>query len=64
MPSLRLSEIDELMLEDDELDEVQLRRKKRKEKKEKPYEAKFVKPRAHEPDNDNGGDRISTDSDE
>ena len=45
MPSLRLSEIDELMLDDDELDEVQLRRKKRKEMKEKPYGTKFIKPR-------------------
>jgi hypothetical protein len=43
------------MLEDDELDEIQLRRKKRREKKEKPYEAKFVKPRAYDSDDNNNG---------
>jgi hypothetical protein len=64
MPSLRLSEIDELMLEEDELDKVQLRRKKRREQKSKPYGAKFVKPRDYELDNDNGGELESTDVDE
>lgn len=52
MPSLRLSEIDELMLDDDELDEIQLRRRKRREMKKKPYAAKFVKPKAYEPEED------------
>lgn len=59
MPSLRLSELYELMLDDNELDEIQLRRKKRKEQKEKPYGVKFVRPKVHEPedntDTNNGG---------
>ncbi len=50
MPSLRLSEIYELMLDEDELDEVQLRRRKRKEKKEKPYGVKIPKVRIQEPE--------------
>jgi len=45
MPSLRLSELDELLKEDDELSEIELRRKKRKEKKLKSYGTKFIKPR-------------------
>ena len=35
MPSLRLDENNDLMIDDDELDNIQLRRRKRKEKKEK-----------------------------
>ena len=44
MPNLKPSELDELMMDEDELTDVEKRRKNRKKKKnEKPYEAKFRK---------------------
>lgn len=52
MPSLRLDEIEELMKDDDELSEIEIRRKKRKEEKNK-KKTKFIK---------YGGDLDSTDS--
>jgi len=41
MPSIHLNQLDEFILDDDELDEIQLRRKQKKEKKNKPI--KFIK---------------------
>ena len=56
MPSLRLSEIEELMKEEDELTEVELRRRREKEKKLRPCGLKYIK-------TNNGGELDSTDVD-
>lgn len=47
------------MKDEDELSEVELRRKKKKEEKTKPL-PKYQRPNIY----DNGGDKYSTDSDE
>lgn len=54
MPSLRLSEIDDLLKDDDELTEIEIRRNTKKEKKAQPL-AKYIQPKIND---NNGGELV------
>lgn len=55
MPSLRLDEIDELLTDEDELSEIEIRRRRRKEERKRKKPERFTK--------HTGGELDSTDSD-